>query len=248
MSLLGSSLKFTGKVFGGGYLRDALNPRADNSGAKQLAETLRILREADSRQQIGTQKSVEQQRRILPLLTKAYDTARSATALAGTPARQQVLDREQQTLGMVTGQYAGGNMFNSSLHDNAVRSVRGDTDASLNTINAAIGERMAQLSVGEAGAKAGVMSGIGDTFQQGAAASAAILGQQANTVASVVHKKKKDIFDLLGSVAPIIGGLAAGPPGALAASALTTAAAPAPQGPAFNPNPNPYLQGGSYVA
>src|SRR5262245_34646403 len=91
MSFLGKSLKFSSDVFGGGFLRDALNP-GTLTNDKDVQRQVDLLNQAKARTLFANAKALALQRKSIPLVRKQYADANANNLALATQSKRDLLD------------------------------------------------------------------------------------------------------------------------------------------------------------
>lgn len=200
-----------GDAFGGGGVPN------------NLAQVLGTLGAAQAQSKIGYAKAGAELDAKVPAINKAYkmqgENLRYLADKSHELAAQQGVANRARAQAQVQARGGGA----SNLSTLAARGVTGDTNRALAQIDQLFGQHFGDLATGQANALASVAGQKANLAAQGTNAQNSLYGAMADAYANQQFVPKKNIWDVLGAAAPIVGtfaGLGAGGGAAAAGAAL----------------------------
>lgn len=190
-----------GKISPGYQLGKALTAQPEDPGKEQLRQVLAELAQAKQESAIGYAKAGAQQKKSIPLVTKAYDDAAANSLKLAENTKHQVVQNQDAQLTGAEMQVNGTGYDNSNMGRLAARGVYGDTARALSGIDDLFSQHQQQLQTGKATALSGVQGNLADLEAAGANAQSGLSTAMGNTIAGVQHIPKKSIWDLVGPIA-----------------------------------------------
>lgn len=223
MSLLGSY----GKAWKGvtkGALTGGTSLLGDAFGGggvpNNLAQILGTLGEAQAQSKIGYAKAGAALDAQVPAVQRAYkmqgENLRYLADQSHQIAQRQGASNQARAQAQVQARGGGA----SNLATLATRGVTGDTNRALAQIDQLAGQHFGQLAQGEASDLSRIAGQKANLTAQGTNAQTSLYGSMADAYGNIQFQPKKNIWDILGAAAPIIGTFAGGPAGGAAGAAI----------------------------
>jgi hypothetical protein len=182
-----------GDAFGGGGVPN------------NLAQILGTLNQAQAESRIGYAKAGAQLDAQVPAIQKAYkmqgENLRYLADKSHGIAQQQGLANQARAQAQVQARGGGA----SNLATLATRGVTGDTNRALAQIDELAGQHFGDLARGEAGALSSIAGQKANLTAQGTNAQTSLYGSMADAYGNQQFVPKKNIWDVLGAAAPIVG-------------------------------------------
>lgn len=203
-----------------GQLNGLLGLGGGDPGAKQMAALLGAIGEGKTQTGISTERAVGSTRAAIPLVMRANNKARQGIASQAEFSKRRLAE---QMPGMLAGGamgLVGTGMDSSSLAPLVSRAAQANLSRSYSNIDRSVADQMTSLGVNEGNQVAGLMGQGGQMVMQGQGMQNDLTAQLAQAISNQRFKRKKNLFDLIGAVAPIVGGALGGPAGAMAGSAV----------------------------
>lgn len=188
-------LNLSAGLFGGGQ----------DPGQMQLAQILGTLKQAKGESDIGYAKAGAQLDAQVPAIQKAYkmqgENLRYLADKSKALTTQQGASNQARAQAGVNARGGGA----SNLSTLAARGVTGDTQRALQGIDQLYGQHFGDLATGEAGDLSSIARQKSQLTAQGVNAGNSIYGAMADAYGNQQFTPKKDIWDILGAAAPIVG-------------------------------------------
>jgi hypothetical protein len=182
-------------------------------GAQQLAQILGTLKQAKSESDLGYAKAGAQLDAQVPAIQKAYKMQGENLRYLADKSKENVAAREASQIARTNAAVNAAGGGSSNIRPLATRGVVGDTNAALSRIDELFGQHFGDLATGEASDLSRVASQKANLTAQGVGAGNSLYGAMADAYGHQQFVPKKNLWDVLGGVAPIIGtfaGLGAG--------------------------------------
>lgn len=200
---LGAHIGPAGAVFG--LLGGGKDP-----GIGQAAEARRLYQQGLSQAGQNTAQSIAGQQRALGDTKTAFGGARTALGSGQTQAIQAAQDQGAQAGARATQSLVSSGLGNTTITENAQQGITAGQTRAIADIDSHYAQMLAQLGIGEAAATTGIRQGIGSSYERLAGLNAGILGNQAQTVASISYSDPNLWLDNLLGLAGTAGGIALG--------------------------------------
>lgn len=187
----------------------SLGNTGSDPGVAQLQQILGQLEQGKQAQRIGTERAIGEQRRAIPLVSKAYGDAQANAASQATQTKRMVMANTGSRLAGSDIKTGASGFGDSNLATLAHRGIYGDQTRALNSIDQMFQQHFGQLATGEASDLAGIQGNIGRLQAQGTQGLTGLYGDTAKAIGDVTYQPKKSLLDVLGQAAPLIAMAAA---------------------------------------
>ena len=167
---------------------------ANKANEARFQQALGLWDQAKAAQDQSLQKGLFFQQHAIPVLETKFGQALGEAQQFGRDARQEALDREQQTLGDVRQGLAQRGLYNSAIGAQAQRGIQRDTNRTLTGIGESV-----------AGLKAGLHAQHGQAVSQAYQDLARFYGLKANLDTALYGGKIGTISERQDVAAPGLG-------------------------------------------
>lgn len=157
-------------------------------GKAQLAQILGIYKQLQGQQQGLYANAMQQQKKGLKAVQGGYDKALKETGNLGYSAKQSVLGREKQNLGMMQQGLTQSGLGSTSVAQNLQRGVYSDTNRSLGDIDAQIAQIRSGLLAQQGNAVGGQYGALAGLFQNQSSAQVGLGQSMIGTLGGVQHQ------------------------------------------------------------
>lgn len=214
MSFLGGYGKFIKKGAALGFaagplgLSDSLNGLlggGDDPGARQLAQILGTLKQAKGESDIGFAKAGAALDEQVPAIKRAYKFQGENLRYLADQTKDRVQQNQTSQIARTNAQVNAAGGGSSNLRPLATRGVVGDTNRALSQIDELFAGHFGDLATGEAGDLSRVAGQKANLIAQGVGSRNSLYGAMADAYGHQQFTPKKNIWDVLGAAAPIIG-------------------------------------------
>lgn len=164
---------------------------------KQLVGVKKLLDQSALNTAVAGQGAIGQNKKALAALQAGFKGAQANAALAGSTAKQGVLDQQTQALAAQKQQAVNSGMSGFSTSVSGIggsNQIYGATGQSLAAIDAALAEHTSQLSIAQGQGEAALHQDIGSTMMQANAQQTEITQMITQAIANTLSKKGYDAF------------------------------------------------------
>lgn len=183
----------------------ALGLGGKDPGAAQLAQILGTLKKAKGESDIGFAKAGAQLDAQVPAIKKAYKFQGENLRYLADQTKKSVTDREGSQIARVNAAVNARGGGSSNLRSLETRGVVGSTNRALDQIDELFGQHFGDLATGEASDLSRVASQKANLTAQGVGAGNSLYGAMADAYGHQEFQPKKNLWDVLGAAAPIVG-------------------------------------------
>lgn len=150
MGWLSDSLKFTGDVMGGGFLRDGLKGLFGGGKGGKISKIIGQERESDRAFGEAARGSIV---KGITAQREGFDQAKGAASDASRGLRREVLKQGQTAQNELIQRYGAGGKFATTALDNARMGLASSLTADLEMIDSGFAKLLGELSIGQGAAE-----------------------------------------------------------------------------------------------